>query len=107
MKLFFGREFRGCVCPQKLARGREFSRHFFQDSAGKVAVVFVIGDALYLIGKRIGKRNGLPYAIRCPVSRLCLLLHALNRHTLSDALQWALYPIKHPVGQVSLFQIHT
>ena len=68
IKLFFGREFGRGIRPQKLARRGEASRHLLEHGASEVALVFLVGNILDLFSQRIGKRDGLPYPVGCPVS---------------------------------------
>jgi hypothetical protein len=87
-KLFFGREFRRGIRPQKLSRRRVTPGHLLKHGAGKVAVVFFVRDPLDLCGQRIGERNSFADAVSCAVTRLALVLfHTGNRHTLSDGTQ--------------------
>jgi hypothetical protein len=106
-KLFFGREFRGRVCPQKLSRRRELARHFLKDGAGEIPTVFLVRYPLDLVSERVGKRDRFAYAVGRSITGLALLFHCLNRHTLSDGWLWGEVPIKPALGQGALFQQHT
>ena len=107
-KLFFGREFRRGIRPQKLLGRRIPASHLLEDCAGKVSVVFFVRYTLDLCGQRVRERNSFANAVGCAITRLALVLfHAGNRHTLSDGLQWVLFPITRPAGRGSLFELHT
>ena len=68
--------------------------HLLKHGAGKVAVIFLVGNALDFLRQRVGERNGFADAICGAVTRLALVLfHAGNRHTLSDGSQWGQDPI--------------
>ena len=84
-KLFFSREFARGIRPQKLSRTRMPASHLLKHGASKVAVIFLVGNALDFLRQRVGERNGFADAVSCAVTRPALVLfHTGNRHTLSD-----------------------
>ena len=72
-----------------------FCGQLFKHSAGKISIVFLVGNALDLFTKRVRKRNSFADTVGRPVARFVgVLFHAGNRHTLSDGSQWGQVPIR-------------